>query len=126
MTTPAKQVDQPPGRHYSERTTTLTVMTTPSKPVGRPPGRPYGSTNKVKGRKVLFGKQNKGQWHQGKLELEPDVSMVCLAAIDKETGHAERGVLPLPSPPLDTNLTRREGGRAHSRLLPSSPHPPHS
>ena len=102
-------------------------MTTPTKQVGpRPPGRPYGSTNKVKGRKVLFGKQNKRQWHQGEFELEPDVSMVCLAAIDKETGHAERGELPLPSPPLDTNLTRREGGRAHSRLLPSSPHPPHS
>jgi len=72
-------------------------MTTPTKQVGpRPPGRPYGSTNKVKGRKVLFGKQNKRQWHQGEFELEPDVSMVCLAAIDKETGHAERGELPSP------------------------------
>ena len=57
----------------------------PSKPVGRP----YGSNNKVKGRK-------EGQWYQGKYELQPDVSMVCLAAIDKETGHAERGELPSP------------------------------
>ena len=31
-------------------------MTTPAKQaLPRPPGRPYGSTNKVNGRKVLFG-----------------------------------------------------------------------
>ena len=68
-------------------------MTTPAKQVlPRRPGRPYGSTNKLNGRKVLFGKQNKGQWHLGKYELQPGVSMVCLAAVDKETGHAQRGV----------------------------------
>ena len=71
------------------------VTTTPAKQAlpARPPGRPYGSTNKVNGRKVLFGKQDKGQWHQGKYELQPGVSMVCLAAVDKETGHAQRGVI---------------------------------
>ena len=110
-------------------------MTTPTKQVGpRPPGRPYGSTNKVKGRKVLFGKQNKRQWHQGEFELEPDVSMVCLAAVDKETGYAERGGYTLPLSPVTASAhiahTRiREGRRARSPplALPSpQPHPPHS
>ena len=75
------------------------VTTTPAKQAlpARPPGRPYGSTNKVNGRKVLFGKQDKGQWHQGKYELQPGVSMVCLAAVDKETGHAQRGMHPSPA-----------------------------
>ena len=70
------------------------MTTTPAKQAlpARRPGRPYGSMSKVNGRKVLFGKQDKGQWHQGKYELQPGVSMVCLAAVDKETGHAQRGV----------------------------------
>ena len=53
-------------------------------------GRPYGSSNKVKGRR-------EGEWHQGKYELQPGVSMVCLAAVDKETGYAQRGVHPSPA-----------------------------
>ena len=90
------------------------VMTTPAKQaLPRPPGRPYGSTNKVNGRKVLFGKQNKGQWHLGKYELQPGVSMVCLAAVDKETGHAQRGVHPSP-------CTRETGG---GHTLSSHPSP---
>ena len=111
------------------------TTTTPTKQIGpRPPGRPYGSTSKGKGRKVLFGKQNQGQWHQGECELEPDVSMVCLAAVDKETGYAERGGYTLPLSPVTASAhiahTRiREGRRARSPplALPSpQPHPPHS
>ena len=63
------------------------------KPKRAPPkriGRPYGSSNKAKGR-------TEGEWHQGKYELQPGVSMVCLAAVDKETGHAQRGVHPSPA-----------------------------
>ena len=111
------------------------TTTTPTKQIGpRPPGRPYGSTSKGKGRKVPFGKQNQGQWHQGEFELEPDVSMVCLAAVDKETGYAERGGYTLPLSPVTASAhiahTRiREGRRARSPplALPSpQPHPPHS
>ena len=69
-------------------------------------GRPYGSSNKVKGRR-------EGQWHQGKYELQPGVSMVCLAAVDKETGHAQRGVHPSP-------CTRETGG---GHTLSSHPSP---
>jgi len=80
----------------------------PSKPVGRP----YGSNTKANGRK-------EGQWYQGKYELQPDVSMVCLAAVDKETGHAERGVLPSP---LSRHRRRtREIGGGHNLSSPPSP-----
>jgi hypothetical protein len=114
------------------------TTTTPTKQIGpRPPGRPYGSTSKGKGRKVLFGKQNQGQWHQGEFELEPDVSMVCLAAVDKETGYAERGGYTLPLSPVTASAhiahTRREsrdkrgseGTLSSSRppLTPASPSP---
>ena len=114
------------------------TTTTPTKQIGpRPPGRPYGSTSKGKGRKVPFGKQNQGQWHQGEFELEPDVSMVCLAAVDKETGYAERGGYTLPLSPVTASAhiahTRREsrdkrgseGTLSSSRppLTPASPSP---
>ena len=74
----------------------------------KPVGRRYGSSNK--GRKD-------GQWYQSKYELEPGVSMVCLAAIDKETGHAVRGVLPSPA----TAAAHGEIGGGHSPSCPPSP-----
>ena len=96
------------------------VMTTPAKQaLPRPPGRPYGSTNKVNGRKVLFGKQNKGQWHLGKYELQPGVSMVCLAAVDKETGHAQRGVIAFSR--RRHYLHTEEGGGGHAPVSSSPP-----
>ena len=109
------------------------MTTTPAKQAlpARRPGRPYGSMSKVNGRKVLFGKQDKGQWHQGKYELQPGVSMVCLAAVDKETGHAQRGVHTFYrlTPVIATLFTRRrvgEGTLSSPRLpLPRS-HPTHN
>ena len=76
----------------------------PAKPVGRR----YGSSNKGR---------TDGQWYQSKYELEPGVSMVCLAAIDKETGHAVRGVLPSPA----TAAAHGETGGGHSPSCPPSP-----
>ena len=115
----------------SKTASTLQVVST-SKPVGRPTlpsyhpkpvGRPYGSNNKA------ARKAQEGQWGQGKYSLQTNVSMVCLAAIDKRTGHAERGVytLSIITTPRTTHrrTTRRtrKTDRQGRSLHPTSPPP---
>ena len=56
-------------------------------------GRPPGSKNKPHAGppKTRKGRSHDDDWYQGKFSLQPNISMVCLAAIDKATGHASRG-----------------------------------
>ena len=96
-------------------------------------GRPLGSKNKphVGPPKSRKGRSHDDDWSQGRFSLRPNISMVCLAAIDKRTGLATRGPpptspptspcassAPRPAPRSPQPLPRlRDGASARERAL---------
>ena len=70
-------------------------------------GRPPGSKNKphVGPPKTRKGRSHDDDWYQGKFALQPNVSMVCLAAVDKRTGYASRGAPEYPRRHLSPQAT---------------------